>query len=97
MSANCIQCVNSPRTGPDLLCDECRAASSLAAATAEVVSWAQAVLTALNVGDGKSGSKLHLKLRETMIAYRVECEKSIASKQAPNGAGELRPPPANQK
>lgn len=23
MSANCIQCVKNPRTGPDLLCDEC--------------------------------------------------------------------------
>lgn len=35
-----------------------------------VVGWAQAVLTALNVGDVKSGSPLHLKLREVMIAYR---------------------------
>jgi hypothetical protein len=25
MSANCMQCVKNPRTGPDLLCDECRA------------------------------------------------------------------------
>lgn len=31
MSANCIQCVKNPRTGPDLLCDECRAPSSFAA------------------------------------------------------------------
>jgi len=39
--------------------------------TVEVASWAQAVLTALNVGDVKSGSPLHLKLREVMIAYRA--------------------------
>jgi len=39
-------------------------------ATAEVAGWAQAVLTALNVGDVKSGSPIHLKLREVMIAYR---------------------------
>ncbi len=37
----------------------------------EVYGWAQAVLTALNVGDVKSGSPLHLKLREIMIAYRA--------------------------
>lgn len=46
-------------------------ATGSAAATAEVVAWAQAVLTALNVGDVKSDSKLHLKLREVMIAYRA--------------------------
>lgn len=37
----------------------------------EVVGWAQAMLGALNVGDVASGSKLHLKLREVMIAYRA--------------------------
>lgn len=36
----------------------------------EVASWAQAVLTALNVGDVKRESPLHLKLREVMIAFR---------------------------
>lgn len=36
----------------------------------EVARWAQATLTALNVGDVKSGSALHLKLREVMIAHR---------------------------
>ena len=36
----------------------------------EVAHWAQAVLTALNVGDVCSGSPLHLKLREVMTAYR---------------------------
>jgi hypothetical protein len=36
----------------------------------EVMHWAQAMLTALNVGDVFSGSGLHLKLREVMIAYR---------------------------
>jgi hypothetical protein len=36
----------------------------------EVMHWAQATLTCLNVGDVKSGSPLHLKLREVMIAYR---------------------------
>lgn len=45
--------------------------TSSAAATAEVVSWAQCVLTALNVGDVQSGSELHLKLREALIAYRA--------------------------
>ena len=35
-----------------------------------VVSCAQAVLTALNVGDLASGSLLHLHLRKVMIAYR---------------------------
>lgn len=33
MSANCINCVKNPRTGPDLMCDECRAVSSFAAPT----------------------------------------------------------------
>lgn len=37
MSVNCIQCVKNKRTGPDLLCDECRAASSLAAQAREIV------------------------------------------------------------
>lgn len=37
----------------------------------EVVSWAQATLTGLNVGDVQSNSPLHLKLREIMIAYRA--------------------------
>jgi len=45
--------------------------SGLAAATEEVIRWAQATLTGLNVGDVKSGSLLHLKLREVMIAYRI--------------------------
>ena len=40
----------------------------------EVAKWAQSVLTALNVGDIKSGSPLHLKLREVMIAYRDHFE-----------------------
>jgi hypothetical protein len=34
------------------------------ATDAEVIGWAQATLTALNVGDVKSGSPLHLKLPE---------------------------------
>ncbi len=38
----------------------------------EVAHWAQAVLTGLNVGDVMSGSPLHLKLREVMIAYRAD-------------------------
>jgi hypothetical protein len=38
----------------------------------EVASWAQSVLTALNVGDVASGSRLHLKLREVMIASRAQ-------------------------
>jgi len=40
----------------------------------EVLHWAQAVLTALNVGDVQKDSKLHLKLREVMIAYRATKE-----------------------
>lgn len=40
----------------------------------EVVGWAQAVLTALNVGDVHKESPLHLKLREIMIAYRAAGE-----------------------
>lgn len=41
------------------------------AVTDEVAQIAQAVLTALNVGDIQSGSSLHLKLRATMIAHRM--------------------------
>ena len=37
-----------------------------------VARWAQATLTALNTGDVKKNSHLHLKLREVMIAYREE-------------------------
>lgn len=44
------------------------------AETLEVIGWAQAVLTALNVSNVQSGSKLHLKLREVMIAYRAANE-----------------------
>ncbi len=33
MSTNCIRCVKNKRTGTDLLCDECRAPSALAAPT----------------------------------------------------------------
>jgi hypothetical protein len=36
----------------------------------EVVSWAQACLTALNCGDIAKDSKFHHKLREVMIEYR---------------------------
>ncbi len=43
----------------------------MADAREDALSWAQATLTALNVGDVKSGSPLHLKLREVMIAYRA--------------------------
>ena len=35
----------------------------------EIVAWAGAMLTALNVGDVASGSPLHLKLREVMVAF----------------------------
>jgi hypothetical protein len=38
----------------------------------EVAQWAQATLTALNVGDVAKESPLHLKLREVMIAYRAK-------------------------
>lgn len=36
----------------------------------EVMHWAQAVLTAWNVGDLPQECLLHKKLRETMIAFR---------------------------
>lgn len=39
-----------------------------------VYGWAQATLTALNVGDVVKESPLHLKLREVMIAYRSQDE-----------------------
>jgi hypothetical protein len=45
------------------------------ATAGDVLKWAQAMLTALNVGDVASGSQLHLKLREVMIAYRKGLEK----------------------
>ncbi len=44
--------------------------------TAEVVMWAQAVLTALNVGDVQGDSKLHLKLREVMVAFRARAAQN---------------------
>jgi hypothetical protein len=50
---------------------ELRQANCIINASEEPLSWAQAALTALNVGDVKSGSPLHLKLREVMIAYRA--------------------------
>jgi hypothetical protein len=37
----------------------------------EVANWAQCTLTGLNVGDVASGPKLHLKLREVLIAHRA--------------------------
>lgn len=43
-------------------------------ARGDVIHWAQAVLTALNVGDVKKDSLLHEKLREIMIAYREALE-----------------------
>lgn len=45
-------------------------------AISEVAQCAQAVLTALNVGDIQSGSPLHLKLREVMIAYRERAARA---------------------
>jgi len=46
-----------------------RAATS--AEAVKVIEWAQAVLTALNVGDVQRESLIHKKLREVMIAYRA--------------------------
>jgi hypothetical protein len=37
---------------------------------AKMASLAQGILTALNVGDIRSGSLIHLDLRKKMIAYR---------------------------
>jgi hypothetical protein len=42
----------------------------------EVMHWAQAMLTALNVGDIQSESLLHKKLREVMIHYREISEEN---------------------
>lgn len=61
----------------DEVANLCRARTEAveAAKRAEpVVAWAQAVLTALNVGDVQKGSPLHIKLREIMIAYRESQE-----------------------
>jgi len=44
--------------------------------TKDVIQLAQAILTALNVGNVESGSVIHLKLREVMIAYRARIERS---------------------
>ena len=44
--------------------------------TQEVARCAQALLTALNVGDVHGESPLHLKLREVMIAYRSVCARA---------------------
>jgi hypothetical protein len=51
-------------------------AVSLRAVVADVLQCAQALLTALNVGDVQSNSPLHLKLREVMIAYREAIRKA---------------------
>lgn len=42
----------------------------------EVYGWAQAVLTALNVGDVQKESLLHKKLREVLIQYRETLAKT---------------------
>ena len=70
-----------PEAKPD-----CAPMTGSAAATVEVVSWAQCVLTALNVGDVKSGSPLHLKLREVMIAYRASIPEQPNAPHEPCGA-----------
>lgn len=50
--------------------------------TNDVIGWAQAVLAALNVGDVKSGSPLHLKLREAMITYRDPVRQIVEALKA---------------
>lgn len=45
------------------------------AETKEVLNLARAALAALNVGDIKTGSLLHLKLREAMRAYQASAKK----------------------
>lgn len=42
-----------------------------AIAIKDVIQWAQATLSALNVGDVQSESPIHKKLRKVMIAYRA--------------------------
>ena len=51
-------------------------------AARQALNWAQATLNVLNVGNIKSGSLMHLKLREVMIAYRA------ARNEAPNEQGQ---------
>lgn len=51
----------------------------LVAKNLEIISWAQATLTALNTGDVKSGSPLHLKLREVMVENRDEVREALES------------------
>jgi hypothetical protein len=55
------------------------------AAEQEVIRWAQAVLTAWNVGDLQKESLLHKKLREVMIAYRVACPRRENEAQGNEG------------
>jgi hypothetical protein len=44
----------------------------------EIAHWAQATLTALNVGNVESESRLHKKLREVLIAYREQADAERA-------------------
>jgi hypothetical protein len=48
----------------------------------EVGHWAQALLTALNVGDVKCESPLHRQLRKVMITYRVVTGKILDCSEA---------------
>ena len=52
---------------------------------------AQAVLTGLNVGDVMSGSPLHLKLREVMIAYRADKPEISGNDVADEIEDEVKP------
>jgi len=45
-------------------------------AAEEVVGWAQAIVTALVTGDVMTGSRLHHKLRDVVIEYRVAAQRA---------------------
>jgi len=50
-------------------------------AVQEIISCAQATLTALNVGDVQKGSPMHMKLREVMIAHRDKARAAIIDRE----------------
>jgi hypothetical protein len=51
----------------------------------EIMHWAQATLTALNVGSVVSESPLHKKLREVLIAYREQANAEAVLKERTDG------------
>jgi len=87
VAASLILALNANRRNPaaeEKLIDKIMAEhTAMSSAREDVLSWAQATLTALNVGDVKSESLLHLKLREVLIAYR---DAADTAKPSPEGS-----------